>query len=374
MRKIIFQIRGAMGLTQKEIARNLGISYMTVNRALNNNGYVSKELREKILSYASEMGYEPHRASQVLVRNTTRTIALFSSSLPEYFWEEVDKGVRAAAAQLRAFNYEVHYHRIPELDTDAYLRELDQEIDRGVAGIAVVNQRKYRMGTILHRIEEAGVPYVTFNVDAPKTKRLCYIGSDYQAGGRLAADFIAKTLQLSPKKEVLVLQCNEELYSLHKEPDINKMRLEGFLSLMQSVFPEITVHVEYFDTRLQVGYKDNQILNLVQQYRDRVQAMYLIPAFNTDFVRALETTQTKGMITVLHDLDTVSLHQLQTRLLSAVIHQSPTLQGYYTVKTLEQIIEQKVTEPLPTVEIDHNLVLTENRDLIQGILATRLMH
>jgi LacI family transcriptional regulator len=102
--------------------------------------------------------------------------------------------------------------------------------------------------------------------------------------------------------------------------------------------------------------------------------MYLIPAFNTDFVRALETTQTKGMITVLHDLDTVSIHQLQTRLLSAVIHQSPTLQGYYTVKTLEQIIEQKVAKPLPTVEIDHNLVLTENRDLIQGILATRLMH
>jgi len=65
-----------MGLTQKEIARNLGISYMTVNRALNNNGYVSKELREKILSYANEMGYEPHRASQVLVRNTTRNIAL----------------------------------------------------------------------------------------------------------------------------------------------------------------------------------------------------------------------------------------------------------------------------------------------------------
>ncbi len=106
-----------MGITQKEIAKNLGISYMTVSRALKSNGYVSDALKQRVLEYAKEMGYEPHRASQVLVRNSTRKLALFSSTLPRYFWDEINKGVQVAAQQLKAFDYEVHYHRVPELDT-----------------------------------------------------------------------------------------------------------------------------------------------------------------------------------------------------------------------------------------------------------------
>ncbi len=362
-----------MGITQKEIAKNLGISYMTVNRALNSNGYVSDTLKKKILGYANEMGYEPHRASQVLVRNSTRTLALFSSTLPRYFWNEINKGIQVAAQQLKAFDYEVHYHRVPELDSQAYLALVEQEIAHGVDAIALVNQRMYNMQSIIACIEQAGLPYVTFNVDAPESKRYTYIGSDYAAGGRLAADYIASTLQLSPKKEVLVLQCNEENLSQTKGPDINHMRLKGFQDLMNQSFPEITLHLEYFDTKLQAEEKDNQILNLVRQYHEKVQAMYLIPAFNTDFLHALETVPIHNTITILHDLDSDAITHLKTRLLSAVIDQSPTLQGYYTVMTLEKIIESKQQILLPSIQIDHNLVLSENRDLIHGLIATKLM-
>jgi len=362
-----------MGITQKEIAKNLGISYMTVSRALNSNGYVSDALKQRVLEYAKEMGYEPHRASQVLVRNSTRRLALFSSTLPRYFWDEINKGVQVAAQQLKAFDYEVHYHRVPELDTQAYLALLEQEIEQGVDAVALVNQRMYDIEAVITCIEQAGLPYVTFNIDAPHSKRCTYIGSDYVAGGRPAADFIARTLQLSQKKEVLVLQCSEQELSQAKGPNINKMRLEGFLDLMNQSFPEITVHLEYFDTKLQAEEKDNQILNLVRNYQNKVQAMYLIPAFNTDFLHALDAAGVHDTITVLHDLDSAALYHLKTRLLSAVIDQSPTLQGYYTVMALEKILESKQPADLPLIQIDHNLVLTENRNLIHGLSAARLM-
>lgn len=362
-----------MGITQKEIAKNLGISYMTVSRVLNSNGYVSDALKQRVLEYAKEMGYEPHRASQVLVRNSTRRLALFSSTLPRYFWDEINKGVQVAAQQLKAFDYEVHYHRVPELDTQAYLALLEQEIEQGVDAVALVNQRMYDIEAVITCIEQAGLPYVTFNIDAPHSKRCTYIGSDYVAGGRLAADFIARTLQLSQKKEVLVLQCSEQELSQAKGPNINKMRLEGFLDLMNQSFPAITIHLEYFDTKLQAEEKDNQILNLIRNYQNKVQAMYLIPAFNTDFLHALDAAGVHDTITVLHDLDSAALYHLKTRLLSAVIDQSPTLQGYYTVMALEKILESKQPADLPLIQIDHNLVLTENRNLIHGLSAARLM-
>ena len=365
--------RGRMGITQKEIAKNLGISYMTVSRALNNSGYVSESLRSKILDYAKKMGYEPHRASQVLVRNSVISIALFSSSLPRYFWDEIEKGVQVAAGQLKAFNYEVRYHRVGDLDTQAYLDLLEEEIQNGVEAVALVNQRMYDMQTIIARIERAQIPFVMFNIDEPDCRRLTYIGSEYEAGGRLAAEFIARTLQLSNKKEVLVLLCKEENLLQAKGPDINRMRLEGFLQVMETSFKDIAVHVETFDTRLQEEAKDDQILALVQQYCTKVQAIYLISAFNTDFLRALKEVSAHELVTLVHDLDSSAIFHLQTRLLTAVIDQSPSLQGYYTVMTLEKILESKVESSLPLIQLDHNLILKENASLIHGLMAARLM-
>lgn len=360
-----------MGITQKDIARDLGISFMTVSRALNNTGYVSERMKHKILAYAEEVGYEPHRASQVLVRNEKKTIVLFSSSLPRYFWDEIEKGVQVAAQQLKAFNYVVRYHRVPEQDTKTYHALLEQELNNGVDGIAVVNQRKYDMTGIFERIEKSGVPFITFNIDAPESQRLFHVGTDYKAGGRLAADFIARALQLSPKREVLVLQCYEE-NQVYQGPDINHLRLQGFMDLMHESFPQITVVVQFFNTRLLEDYHDNQIHELIAHYQDKVQAIYFPPAFNTEFLNALEAVKNPNIITVLHDLDSKAIHHLKTRLLSAVIDQSPTLQGYYAVKVLEKIIESKDLTDLSVQQIDHNLVLAENNNLIHGLLSVHM--
>ena len=355
-----------MGITQKEIARDLGISFITVNRAFNGTGYVSEELRQRIFAYAQEHDYVPHKASQVLVRNTTKRISLFSSSLPEYFWNDIDKGVEIAAQQIRPFNYEVTYHRIPEHDTQAYLALLKEDMQKGLDAVALVNQHKYDMPAIFGELEQAGIPFVTFNTDAPQSERLCYIGSDYAAGGRLAADYIGRVLQLSQKQEVLVIQCNEEDVRVADSPDINAMRLEGFQALLSTRYPHITCHVEYINTKLQPGYRDNQILDVLKKYENKVQAIYLIPAFNTDFLSALKSLPRQNVITVLHDLDGSAVFDLETRMLSAVVYQSPVLQGYYTVKALEQILEEKKPGKIPDIEIVHTLVLSENSNLIRS--------
>ena len=152
---------------------------------LNNSGYVSKELKGRILAYARDVRYVPHKASQVLKRNKVRKIAVFSSSLPRYFWNDIRTGISIGAEQIQALDYRVNYHMVAERDSDQYLERLEEEIRDGVEAIAFVNQWIYRMDEIISRITRAGVPFVTLNVDAPESGRLCYIGPDYRAGGGL---------------------------------------------------------------------------------------------------------------------------------------------------------------------------------------------
>ncbi len=355
-----------MRITQKDLAEQLNVSLITVSRALNGTGYVSRELKERIIAHARSMNYTPHKASQVLVRNRVRKIGFFSSTYPSYFWNDVRKGAAVAGEQLEGFNYQVGYHAIPDGDTDRYVRTLEREVEQGLSGVALVNQRQYDMDRIFRVIEGAGLPYVTFNVDAPRSGRLCYIGTDYRAGGRLAGEFIGKMLTLREKARVLVINLNESLPDRPGAPDINSARQAGFLQVMGERYPRIACEVAMVTTHYDAVDRDTQISDLLREKRGKVDGVYLIPAFNNIFLSSLERFDYRKTVTLLHELDQSALRYLETDLLSGVIYQNPVFQGYYAARMLEHILETSREERLRDRVIAHNMILAENRDLISN--------
>ena len=352
-----------MRITQKTIARDLGISFMTVSRVFNNSGYVSQELRKRILDYAEKKGYEPHRASQVLVRNTIRTIAVFSSAMPEYFWNDIKRGVYRAAEHIKFFNYDVHYHRIPDFDTKKYCSLLSGEIKSGLDAAAFVCQDIFDMNRIIGMVERANVPYILYNVDASGTGRLCYIGSDYRSGGRLAANFIGKALTVRQAGNALVIGFIRKDFRFPAMPDINSERLEGFLSVMKERFPGVSCAVEFVDAKSAV---EKQIMQILKKNRPKTDAVYFIPAYNDAYHNALERFDYRGLITLQHDIDDSALNCLEDDLLTAVVFQDPVLQGYTVVRTLENILESKNRARLKDIEIAHNLVFRDNVNFLQN--------
>ena len=358
--------RSGIGITQKTIARDLKISLITVSRVFNNSGYVSKELRKRILSYAQEVAYKPNRASQVLVRNTIRTIAVFSSPLPEYFWNDIKRGIHQAWEQIKAFNYEVHYHQIPEFNTQKYCALLSEEIRNGLDAAAFVCKDTFDMNLIIDIVEKAGIPYLFFNVDAPGTGRLCYIGSDYRCGGRLAANFIGKSLSMKLSKRVLIMgfMRKDSMYTAMQ--DINAERLAGFLSVMREQYPDISCAVEYVNSGPKELDIEFQIFRILKKYRMKTDAVYFIPAYNDTYLRALKEYDYRGLITLQHDIDDSAIDCLASNILTAVVYQNPVLQGYLVVRTLEKILESKTGKQQEDIKIAHTLIFRENIDFLQN--------
>ncbi len=360
-----------MSVTQQDIADHLEISLITVHRALHNTGYVSTELKERILAYAKEVKYVPHKASQVLVRNKTRKIAVFTSSRPRYFWNDIKTGVMVGAEQVQPFNYQVHYHAVPERDSRAYLDLLERELDEGLEAVALVNQWIYDMDAIFARIDRAGIPYVTLNVDAPGSRRRCFIGPDYAAGGRLAAEFIGKALQFKDGPRALVINALAQKKAESAAPDINKLRFDGFSEVMRQDFPRIECVADFSTTGVAPSKIEDQIERMLKEKKGEFNAIYLVPAYNAQFDRIIERIGFDRAVIVLHDLDTSSYRYLEKSLISAVIYQNPILQGYYTVKTLENILEAErgaadAGSAVGTINIVHSLVFKQNRDLYKN--------
>jgi LacI family transcriptional regulator len=348
-------------MTQKDIARDMGVSLITVQRALNNSGYISEKLQKKILDYAKRNSYVTHRASSALARNKNINIGVFSTTDPKYFWDDIERGVKIVADQIKAFRYEVHYHRIPDFDTKKFLSVLKNSIHQGLDAAAFINQPVFDMKKIIRTVEKAGIPYLMYNVDAPQTNRLCYIGTNYRAGGRLAANFIGKVLSLKKEGKVLVITSQRERPSDYSPgPDINSDRLDGFMGYMREQYPFIKCIQENLISLLNDPGSDKQILHILKNYEKRVDALYFIPAFNPSFHRVLDQLDYRNVIVLQHDIDPAAMQGLEEGLITAVVYQDPVLQGYLAVRILEQFLESKKTKQPVDIEITHTLILREN--------------
>lgn len=76
-------------VTQRSIAEKLGVSQRLVAYALNGNGRMSDETRQKICEAAEQLGYSPNRAAQALVTGRTNQIALCFPFLGSSFYNEI---------------------------------------------------------------------------------------------------------------------------------------------------------------------------------------------------------------------------------------------------------------------------------------------
>jgi LacI family transcriptional regulator len=84
-------------VTLADVAREAGVSLMTVSRAVNNKDGISEATRQRIQSIAEQLGYRPSLVARSLVTDRTSTIGLVVIDNANPFFSEVARGVEHAA-------------------------------------------------------------------------------------------------------------------------------------------------------------------------------------------------------------------------------------------------------------------------------------
>ena len=82
-----------MTIRMKDIARELGVSVITVSKALRNHSDISTATRARVLKRVEELNYRPNYAARALVTGRSHTIGLVVPELVNSFFSEVAKGL-----------------------------------------------------------------------------------------------------------------------------------------------------------------------------------------------------------------------------------------------------------------------------------------
>jgi LacI family transcriptional regulator len=84
--------------TMKQIARDLGVSAVTVSKVLRNHNDISRKTRDQVLQRSRELGYRPNLTARSLVTGRSSLVGLLVPDLIHPFFAEV---ARSLAMSLR---------------------------------------------------------------------------------------------------------------------------------------------------------------------------------------------------------------------------------------------------------------------------------
>ncbi|MEW6129929.1 MAG: LacI family DNA-binding transcriptional regulator [Acidobacteriota bacterium] len=86
-----------MAVTLADIARELGVSKMTVSRAINNHPLIHPETRARVLEVARRKNYQPNQHARALVTNRSYLIGIVVPDLMNLYFAEVARAIESIA-------------------------------------------------------------------------------------------------------------------------------------------------------------------------------------------------------------------------------------------------------------------------------------
>lgn len=145
-----------MAVTLKDIAKELGVSIVTVSRAVHGRPDVSPETRKAVLELAARMRYRPNSVARSLVTKRSNVWGLIVPDLMHSFFVEISQGVESIAAQHNIHLIIVNSHEDVEKERSEILALIERKVD----GLIVASCQPSSGESNLDILEDEEVPFV----------------------------------------------------------------------------------------------------------------------------------------------------------------------------------------------------------------------
>ncbi len=345
--------RAKKTVTQKDIARALGISRGTVDRALHGRAGISTAVKERILSTAKSLGYAPNKFAQLLVTGKKITIAMITPSDP--FWVRVHEGANSYLSELGEWLLRVTWYETTVHDPEREVALFQEALEARVDGIGIAPSDPDLLTPWIDRAVRSGIPVVTLNTDAPESDRIVFIGQDSAVAGRVAAELLAKFL-LGRGRVAIIAGFKNVL--------VHKLRMDAFRDAIAKDYAGVAIG-EIYESH-DSDSEPYEIARAIFRAGIAVDGIYLTTGTGIGALgRALKEIGVAGTVKVVcFDFLADTLELLKDGTVSASIGEDPYSQGYQSVKALYNYITDRRRPDGPALYTRMDIGLRANIDLL----------
>jgi LacI family transcriptional regulator len=203
-----------MAVRMKDIARDLGVSVVTVSKVLRNHSDISEETRKRVLARIKDLDYRPNLAARSLVTGRTYLVGLIVPSLLHPFFAEVAKAISETLREHGYYLIISSSEEEPELEE----QEIDHLLERRLDTLIIASCRS--TVELFQRIEQHGMPYVLIDRSFSALPSN-FVGVDDQAVGVKAT------------QHLIDIGCKKIAHIRGPESSPGLQRLEGYMKALE---------------------------------------------------------------------------------------------------------------------------------------------
>ncbi|WP_202079884.1 LacI family DNA-binding transcriptional regulator [Caldalkalibacillus salinus] len=222
--------------TINDIAKLAEVSRTTVSRVLNRNGYVSEDVRQRVLRAVEQTGYVPSAHAKSLRTKQSKVIGVI---IPRINTEAASRVVNGIDEYLSEYDYQILLANT-QLDADKEVEYMKLLQARQVDGIILLATNVSK--TLQNVIKELKVPIVVIGQAIPGVNSVIY--DDYNAAVELTKFMIEKG-----HKRLAFIGVNE------RDHAVGMLRKKGFVDTLRQYHLDVQKDwMAYGDFSIDSGY------------------------------------------------------------------------------------------------------------------------
>ena len=313
----------------RDIARRLGVSVGTVDRALHDKAGINPETRTRVLAAAESLGYRPNLAARYLRSRRQQRIAVHLPDGDSWFTQTLRDGIREGAAPF-APSLGLEFRTYASAEEQALL--LSPGALRGNAGLIVVPGDS---STIAARLEEAArhnLPVASIVDALPDSPRVLSVFTDAFSVGALAGELMGRFVP--GRGEVAIVGP-----SLGTRAHAEQVRGFGTsLSTLSSRVKMAAVVESHGDERE----THRRVRDLLQAH-PRLKGLYISAGHALPVLRSAGHEGRLADLTVVAtDLSPELVPWIRSGKVAATIYQRPLTQGQIAIQLLFRYLQTRV--------------------------------
>ena len=169
-------------MTIREIAKLAGVSRGTVDRVINGRGRVSDETKRRIEEVIKKTNFKPSALGKALAtKSRGALLGIIINSVQNPFFEEVKRGIRAKAEELKEYGFKVRLEEVKGYDREERLSVVKKLSDCDMLALSAIEDE-----VLSGELVKTGKKIITLNSDADIKTKIAYVGCDYYQSGLMA--------------------------------------------------------------------------------------------------------------------------------------------------------------------------------------------
>ena len=342
-------------VTIYDVAKKVGLSTATINRALNDSPKVKEDTRERVTAAAKELGYKPSRTASSLSRTLLNIgcIVFWDDNATEQYREDIISGAKYALQELYDFNVRGEVIIFPANESLEDIRKTVAGLEsKGYHGVVVTGHTDERVMKVLH--EELSrmnikIAYVSSDIDVGK--RIFAVRNNSYYAGKMAAEMLYHLVETG--KPVAMLTNTREVIS-HSEA------IKGFMEIAKQNGMDV---IGVFEHRDDPNIAYCLATKLTNDYPD-LGGVYLATANSTTFCKRLcEVGKDKQVKVVASDIFPEMVEMLKNDVVIATIFQHPFEQARLAIQYIFEHLAEGKKILNETELLDPILIMKSNIDL-----------